>query len=335
MQRVLVIGGRGFLGQRVVAALSSRPGVEVVAGTRHGGNDVTVDLSDPATFSVMERFDIVVDCADSLSASPDAALAWCLAHGPTFIEATADPLTLERLLRQGSSRSGLAILGVGLFPGLSNLLARSVWQRAGEQGHLELGVRISPLSGAGAATRRLMTALLDTPALTYRAGQPLELAPLTPGPRLPFPGRDRATTAVRLAEPAMLRASTGASDVAAYLAAFPGFLAPVVRLLAGGRRRRALLRPFMRAGLAVVRGGLLRWRRGRIELTAAAGDQHAGLVTRDGFAATASAIAAAVDLLAAHRPQRAGVVTPDQLFDLDETLARMRAIDPSSAPLIG
>src|SRR5689334_10212446 len=120
MHRVLVIGGRGFLGGRVVAGLRAQPGLEVVAGSRGGG--VAVDLGVPESFAAMDGFDTVVDCSDSLAAPPDAALAWCVARGKTFLETTAEPRTIERLLRAGPGGPGLAVVGVGLFPGVSNLL---------------------------------------------------------------------------------------------------------------------------------------------------------------------------------------------------------------------
>jgi len=323
MQRVLVIGGRGFLGRRVVDLLA-RAGHQAVAGSRRDG----IDLGEPGSFAAFDGYHAVVDCADAGRAPPDAALAWCVAHGKLFVETSADTPVLERLLAATPEGPGLAVIGVGLFPGLSNLLGREVWRRAGDRGRLDLGVRLRVLSGAGRATRGLMGTLLGEPARAWRAGEPIDLPPLTPGPRLRFAGRERATLALRLAEPAMLRASTGIADVAAYAAAVP-----LLRLALGGRWRRRLLLPLGRVGLAVLRGGLFRWRRGHIELAAAAGDHHACLVAPDGFATTASAVAATVGLLAGRTAT--GLATPDQLLGLDQTLAAMAALDPASVPRVG
>ena len=68
MKRVLVVGGFGFYGTKVAAALREN-GFEVALGTRNpGGREdaVKVDLGQPETFAVFNQFDAVVNCSDSI-----------------------------------------------------------------------------------------------------------------------------------------------------------------------------------------------------------------------------------------------------------------------------
>ena len=122
--KILVIGGQGFYGARVLAAIAAlgEP-VEVAAGGRRG--PVTIDLTRPETFPAMADFALVVNSSDAVNAPPDAAMAWCLARGIVWLDMGADAPTVERLLAV-ESQGGTAMVGVGVFPGLSTALAASV-----------------------------------------------------------------------------------------------------------------------------------------------------------------------------------------------------------------
>ena len=101
IERVLVVGGRGFLGSRTVTALRRLPETEVAVGSRRGGDGcVEIDLSDYSSRTAMEGFDVVVNCADSLEVAPGRAAEYCLLQGITFVETSADAdATLNRRRR--------------------------------------------------------------------------------------------------------------------------------------------------------------------------------------------------------------------------------------------
>lgn len=144
MRRVLVVGGGGFLGRRVVEELTAR-GFAVSVGQPVDGADV------------------VVNCADSIAAPPDAAIARVLEKGGMWIDAGADEGLVNRLIRESRRRvKGSVVVGMGLFPGISNLMAREVG---------DVVVRVDPFSGAGKGTVRLMGEAL-------MGGRPAEVAML-------------------------------------------------------------------------------------------------------------------------------------------------------------
>lgn len=326
-----MIGGRGFLGSRTCAALERDPSLEIRRGGRTA--EVPIDLGDMKTFPAMDPFDVIVNCADSIEAPPDRAILYALNRGLTFVETSGDARTIARLVEASASwhiadDGGRAIVGVGLFPGLTNLMAASVAKRAGQCDRLQIGVALTPLSGSGRGTANLMAAAFGEPARAIVDGEIIEQPSLAPGPRLDFGGCARKTVTMDLAEPAMLAATTGVSNVSSFLAPKPAILYPLLRVSAalrprGGVLRRAFL-AVTRGAVRLLRGVLLRWRSVRVELTAIADGEHVVHVrVRDGFRAAADAIAATVALLG-RRQLATGFYLPDAVFELDETVAQMR-----------
>jgi len=174
MPGVLIVGGYGFYGSKVAEALTAR-GYTIGRGTRsaRGREDaVQVDLTDPATYPAMDPFEIVVNCSDSVGAAPDQAVQHILATGGVWLEMGADGPSMERLLalEPGADATGTAVLGVGVFPGMSTVLARTVAEDGPSCNTLELGIRVSPLSGAGRGTCALMAESLFVPATRYEGG---------------------------------------------------------------------------------------------------------------------------------------------------------------------
>ena len=265
--RVLVVGGRGFLGSRTVAALRRLPDTEVVVGSRRGGEGcVAIDLSDYSSRTAMEGFDFVVNCADSLEVKPDRAAEYCLLQGMTFVEASADAAVIERLRAVAGAvpePKGAVVLSAGLFPGLSNLLAAKLCE-GGVPQRLEIGVRYSPLSQAGRGVCQLMASTMGRDAVRFEAGEEVLDPPLTVGGSLPFSSGERLTMGVGLAESRMLHWSIGAPSTGSFLATVPPLPLAVQRLLTlflpWGWLRLDAVRWLAVGGMRLLRGGLLRWR---------------------------------------------------------------------------
>jgi saccharopine dehydrogenase-like NADP-dependent oxidoreductase len=167
--RVLIIGGTGFLGSRTVQALAKLPDAHVTVGYRKRDGrarqaranrpippSTRIDLNDPSTFSEMKKHDFVVNTSDTLAAPPTLAIDYALYNGVRFVEAGAHSGTMEELMRRTRGPAadkdgwtGTLLLGMGLFPGLSNLLARQLLQWVGPPDRLDIVVRLNPLAGGG------------------------------------------------------------------------------------------------------------------------------------------------------------------------------------------
>lgn len=118
MRRVLVLGGRGYLGAPVAARLAALPGVAVLHGGRGraaggtgaagGRPDLRADLGTVPVEALSAglaalRPDVVVNCA-GMAAGPASALAAVNARGPAALcEAMAAAVPGARLVQLGSA----------------------------------------------------------------------------------------------------------------------------------------------------------------------------------------------------------------------------------------
>ena len=332
--KILVLGGRGFLGSRVAEAMRRLPGAEVAVGSRRGGGgSVQIDITDSSSRAAMAGYDVVVNCTDSTEAPPERAAEYCLLSGITFVETSAHPEVVERLYQfalRVPDPSGSLVLCAGVFPGLSNLLAAEV---AGDDAvRIDLGIRYSPLSHAGLGVCRLMADLLALPARRFERGQMVEDLPIRAGRAMSFGGVERSPLQVGLAEALMLHRSCGAPSTATFLATIPGLPLSVQRvatlLCPFQLLRSGLVRWLTSAMLFGLRRGLLGWRASAVQIAAEATDavgsvRRQSLRVADGFRAAALATAATVSLLRERRPS-AGVHWIDGVLDLGEVLSRMR-----------
>ncbi|MGE0708776.1 MAG: hypothetical protein AB7N76_21460 [Planctomycetota bacterium] len=326
----VVIGGEGYLGSRVVGALRAG-GLECLTAGRSGRADLRLDLSHPETLAPLADAAAVVNLADAWGAPPDAAIT---ASGGLFVETTAHPRACERLLSLAPDSA--VLVGAGIFPGLSDLLAAEAARAlAAPLARLRLGVRFSPLAGAGAGTCGLMAELLGEDSVTWDSGRRVDRPGLGPGPRLPFARGERATLLLPLCEPPLLARALGGEGrtITSSAALAPAPLTALARLGAfapRGLRRAAWVRALTRLGLRLLRGVLLGWRATPVELVAVAESEggetlRARLEATDGMLAAGQAIAAmTLELLAASPAP--GIHVPAGALRLDPLLARMSGL---------
>lgn len=324
---MVVLGGSGFLGGRVVAALKAA-GADVQVASRRSA--VAVDVTQPATWEALAPFELVIDLSDTVSHAPDELIAWCLARGKTVIEATSDAPCVERLqARFGTETRGRLVLGGGIFTGVSNLLAQDVARAVGTVEAVTLGVSSSPFSGSGKGTIELMLRAMEVPAVRYERGQRVEEPKIRKGPVLDFGNARRPTGFMSLAEPSMVRASTKAADVEVLFAPKPSLLVTAFVLLPAWLVRQKWFHAFMRAYFTVLRRVLLRSVPSSVQLVASArgGGQT---VTRhvhspDGMEGAGYALAAMAEGVASAAPWQ-GVRCIDELVDLGPIVARANAL---------
>lgn len=336
--RVLAIGGRGFVGSKVVTALTGLPQAEVWVGSRGNpqGTSVKLDLTDPTTFSTMDSFDYIVNCSDSLKAPPDAAIDYCLKQGLTFIELSADLGTVDRILTamraagRGTDDSwrGLVILGMGLFPGLSNLMAKAAFDLKPGCERLELGFRIMPLAGSGAGTAALLGPMLEASAIRYENGQRVSERPGNKGVRMPFVRGEALTVRWGLPEAVMLHHTLRMPSTATYLATRPAVLRMMMATLPGLLPHKSFFRRLLLAVMGyqgtLLKAFLLRNVREPIEITAMADRRHSILFwTSDGFLALGYVVAATLLVLSSRANPKPGLYLPDELFEMNEILNQM------------
>ncbi|MFT3700707.1 MAG: hypothetical protein QM831_46610 [Kofleriaceae bacterium] len=290
--RTLVIGGRGFLGRRVVAALRER-GVEPTAS----GRELDIAQITPAQLA---PYEVVINCSDTLVAPPDQLHLAARAAGVIYLETTSEPRAYRRLLDQHTLGDGIAILGAGLFPGISNLVAHAAFTANGCRGPVSLAIRFSPFTAAGKGMVALIAFLLREPPIDGSR-------PFQPGPAMHF--RDGMHPTVHAAMPeAHLLAHSLDTKVTALLSPTPNLLQPLLRFVPAW---------LARVGVGFLRRFIFRNRPTRVEIAATAGDQTIHYVADDGVMAGARAIADLASRIFRHRVT-AGTYTVDQILTLEE-----------------
>ena len=333
---VLVIGGTGYYGQKVMGALR-RAGFTVRSAGRRGA-DVLLDLRDAATFGVLRDYAAIVNASDSVRAKPDDALRFALAEGLLWVEMGVDPqLTQRALALSVAPARGTVVLGAGIFPGLSTALA--VELAGTDASQVELGIRISPLSGAGRGNCALMTHTLSLPSVRYDDRQRVTGRTVGARAAMPFFGSDPQVAAeMALPDADLIARATKAPAVRTRFALQPGFLLHNFRALAWLADRLGTLRGGLLAVSYVMllglRAFLLRRVSSPVDLSvvveAPTGRRQRLVRVPDGTNGTALALAAFVrELLPRRLPT--GVVIAGQLVSGTELIDAMRAIDGTAS----
>lgn len=335
--KVAVIGGRGSLGSHISSTLA-KAGFEVAALGRT--SSPPVDITRRETLAGLESFDVVVNASDSVLAPPDELANYCLANGKLLFETAAEPLTYRRLLASSRSQpasSGSVVLGAGIFPGLSNVLAAEAARSVPDCERLELGIRWSPFSSGGGGMVNLVGHLVSVNTERRIEGQAVEGSPIEPGPTLPFPTGRRATLHLAFSEPTLLRQSTSVPNIAVYGAPGPGWLRGVFLVTPLALLKSAVMRAVMWLEFTILRRFLLAWRKTPVELVCVA-TSRAGkskilsLRTHDGMACAGRAVTAMVAMALERRPTP-GFHGAESLFELEPLLERMTELDAKSEPV--
>ncbi len=330
MTTVCVIGGTGYFGGAVAEALRVA-GFKVALAGRGAANDVHVNLTEPKTFAALRLFEAVVNCSDALIAPPMALMDTVLREGGLLVETTAVPRVIEEGIGlRGMAAEGRVILGMGIFPGVSNILAREVHDAHSPCHRLDVAIRTAQFSGAGGGMCSLMTEAAALPAVYFEDGARVEGPAVANGPRMPFGHGARRTVRVGLPEPVMLHASLGVASSTAYLAPDPGFLRHGLLSTRTTNRigwLRGSSRVCMDMSFRAIRMGVFRGRRTPSSITAVAnGSAGMSLRVSDGIAAGGYAVAAALRLMARKRELSAGVLLPDEVFEIYEMVDTMREV---------
>jgi hypothetical protein len=342
--RILVVGGRA---SRWVAEILSREQGRTVEVAGQAGAPPPGDVL--GRLEVLEPYDCIVCCPDVPSGFPEKAARHCLERGGTFLQMGAQPDLLERLLlerrRSGAEKvQGTALLGLGLTPGLTNLMAHQlVRQRPGVR-RLEIGLRFKGGIGLAPGLLSLMAYPLTPGAAYYSQGDRLDALGIGRGVRFPFTEGESDTVHVPLPESIMLHWSTGVLATATYLALPTPWLPRAVGLGARVAMRTVpqgwSLPSQVHQGLRKVRGAL-----GTlsvpVEVTALADREGVVRCSGDWLSvrvddharASAFIVSAALKLLGDGR-QRPGIFLPDEVFSFDEVLAQVRGLAGDTLGLV-
>ena len=285
---ILITGGYGTVGRLVAADLApDYPGRLVVAGRSaekaeqlaaelgHGIRGRRIDVGDPASVeAALGGVSVVLSCI----AQPEPhLLGAAIARGLAYTDIAPHLITrrpTEDMKAEALRTGARIVLGAGLAPGISSLLARLGADRLGAVESVEVGVLLSVGDSFGPASR---TYLLEEIVLPYAVridGTELPMRPFAGSARvtLPRPLGRRTAYLFPFSDQVFFPETLGARTALSRLALEPPWLATLLSVLIR-LRVTAMLRRGVRVprsdssgpplGLSAgTRGALLLSRRG-------------------------------------------------------------------------
>lgn len=254
MKRILIIGGYGHVGEKIARHLVAGGGVVTLAGrdgakasavaARLGCAGTVLDLARPESWEApLSTADVVICCLDTPSADLARAV---LQRGARYVDISATDAVLRRVeALDGLAREKdtLAVLSVGLAPGLSNLLVREARALCPEARRFRIGVLLGLGDSHGPAaivwTLRSLAPLTRVDIRRMRFG-----ADRRAQPTIPFDFSDQHSL-MRRGYPQVETRLALASPLIT-----PWTLRQLARIAGRPRLRAALARcmPFMRVG---------------------------------------------------------------------------------------
>ncbi len=331
--QILVVGGYGHVGARVSERLASRfPGRVLIGGRRgaaaetladrigYGARGVQMDIRDPE--SVADALDGVETVVVCLEDSTGLVLAEAVERGLGYVDINADRRIMEdsrRLHEQAVTSGARAVLGIGLAPGVTNLMAASAARAVKDPTDLEVGILLSLYDEFGPQALDFMLEAGSRPFPEPRAGSTRLVLPYTE-PRPVWFGPDLGFRQARwfpLADQFGYNETLGVKSAATVIALDPRWIDRIMAISARLRVLRLSALPRVRGALTWLPMKLFGTARPapvKVSATARAGDLTATVLLEamGESQATADALAAAASLIG---EVEAGVWLPEQAFD--------------------
>lgn len=125
MSRVLVLGGRGFMGRRIVRLLTeSLPDVEVLTGGRSESNDRRLDVYAPEDhYAALRDVDVLINTVGPFDYDPSPIVGACTDTATHYIDIAETYEWVESIRARGESE-GAVMPGCSTVPGLIDVFAR-------------------------------------------------------------------------------------------------------------------------------------------------------------------------------------------------------------------
>ncbi|GAA1314499.1 NAD-dependent epimerase/dehydratase family protein [Leucobacter albus] len=172
--RALVLGGTGAVGNATVAALRAR-GHDALRGSRRppaGAEHMQLDLATAEGLGRLIEAAKTCDVVINASGSEDPRIASELARAP-YVDTSASTAYLARL--RALPGDATRVVGAGIAPGVSTVLAAAVDPRAGDDIDIQVLLGTGEVHGPAAvawtaqlAGRAIHGAPEDPPLLNYR-----------------------------------------------------------------------------------------------------------------------------------------------------------------------
>jgi saccharopine dehydrogenase (NAD+, L-lysine forming) len=256
---VLVVGGYGVVGRRIAARLAPVfPGRVIVAGRDErkavalcrelgeGSRASRIDVDDPASIaSALNGVGTVVSCVVQRELH---LLRTAIARGAAYTD-IAPRLAFwqgaEQLAAEARQTGARVVLGAGLSPGISNMMAQELAKSVGRIDRIETAILLSLGDEYGPDSLHHVLEAMTEPFSVMEDGAPHEAVPFSQGRRTEFPEPLGSRTAYLFpwSDVVYYPKTLGARTALGRFALEPAWATSVAALLVRAGARRWLKRP--------------------------------------------------------------------------------------------
>ena len=332
---ILVAGGYGVVGRRISARLArSFPGRVVVAGRSQeraaalcrelgqGARPQRLDVNDPGSIgAALGGVGTVMTC---VAQRERHLLGAAVERGLAYTDIAPDLAFWQRAeeLASDARRTGArVVLGAGLSPGISNVMARQLADRLGAIDRIETAILLSLGDEYGPDSLGYVLDAALRPWTVVENGRPREARAFTEKRTLELPSGPQTAYLFPWSDVAFYPKTLGARTALGWLALEPAWVGRVAAALLRSRARSWLERP---AAMRRVHGAVERLRhasgeqdRFALVVSAESGERalRASLAGRHEADATAAAACELASSLATGAIRDPGVWLPEQVVE--------------------
>lgn len=199
--RVLILGGQGRIGSSVAADVLAHTNAQVTVTGRiqrppyqdypRPVEFLSLKLEDHAAVAqAIAQADLVIHCAGPFSYRDGHVLDTCIQQGVNYLDVADNPPYVKNAIaqRQRAEAAGVtAIVSTGVFPGISNSMARQSLEQLDQADHLQLNYVVSGSGGAGVTVMRTTFLELQHPIKARIDGQWQTIQPYSQREVVDFP----------------------------------------------------------------------------------------------------------------------------------------------------
>lgn len=197
-QKILILGGQGRIGSRVAAdVLAHTTATVTVTGRQRRASHhprqmpLQLDLDDRSGLhQAIAVHDLVIHCAGPFSYRDDRVLLACIEAGVNYLDVADNPDYVHQAHRhrEAAQKAGItAITSSGVFPGISNSMARQGIEALDQADEVHLSYVVAGSGGAGVTVMRTTFLELQHPINAWIDGQRQQIPPYSQRQQVPFP----------------------------------------------------------------------------------------------------------------------------------------------------
>ncbi len=201
-QKILIIGGSGRIGRSVAADILTHTAAQVTLTGRSAAappdlaalpNQTfeSINLSDEtAVENAIARHDLTIHCAGPFRSRNHHVLTSCIAQRRPYLDVADSPDYVNQALKyreQAQSAGVTAVIGTGIFPGISGSMVRQGVEQLGSAEQVHLSYLVAGSGGAGVTVMRTTFIELQTPFMSKINGRWQTIDPYSQREVLDFP----------------------------------------------------------------------------------------------------------------------------------------------------